>query len=437
MRPHLVPILIVSIFAGCASATGGREHDAMLSALARAERDHPPTIGDDVPLGNESLDRAALVAAVLARNPDLDAARATWRAATAAYSSTTAIADPMLTYEVAPFSIGAADVPFGQRIEVSQKLPYPGKRRLAGASVLADADAAQADYATLRLELAEATVHAFDDYYLAARALEVNTHHHELIERVQKSATAQYVVGHASQQDPLEAEGELITLDRERLMLETQRRSAVARINRLLRRRSDAVLPPPPNTLVIATSSRDVVAQHPKQLAARARIRARSSEIASAERAFYPDLEVMASYDSMWSDWQHRWMIGIGIEIPLQRGGRRGAVDRARAEQAKATAELASVTDMLAEDRDRAAREVDERSAAITLYEQRALPNARTRVDAALAGFTAGQNTFSTVLMAEHALRDVELELEQTRADLDRRIATLDRLAGRIAGAAR
>ena len=145
----------------------------------------------------------------------------------------------------------------------------------------------------------------------------------------------------------------------------------------------------------------------------------------------------MASYDSMWSDWQHRFMIGVGVEIPLQRSGRRASVERAEAEQAKATAELASVTDMLAEDRDVARRAIVEARADLELDEKRALPTARARVDAGLAGFTTGQTPFSTVVMAEHALRDVELRVEQTRADLDRRIATLDRLLGRIAGGAR
>jgi outer membrane protein, heavy metal efflux system len=130
-------------------------------------------------------------------------------------------------------------------------------------------------------------------------------------------------------------------------------------------------------------------------------------------------------------------MIGVGIEIPLQRDGRRGAVDRARAEQAKAAAELVSTTDMLAEDRERGRQEIVEATSTIELYEKRAVPNARTRVDAALAGFTSGQNSFSSVVMAEHALRDAELGLEQARAELDRKRAAYARASGRIAGGGR
>jgi outer membrane protein TolC len=435
MRSHHVAIPALLSITGCAGAAGARAHDAMVAELQSLERERPAQLAEDLALGAPALDRATLVAAVLARNPELDRARETWRAAAAAYPSAVAIADPMLTYEVAPFSI-TGDVPFGQRVQVTQKLPYPGRLPLAGEAVLADADAARADYGLVRLQLAEAAVDAFDDYYVAARALDVNAHHRGMLEQIQHSATAQYSVGHAAQQDPLEAEGELIALDRERLMLDAQAHAAAARINRLLRRRPDAPLPPPPDTLEIAAPSPGAGALDPRA-AATARIRARAAELTAAERASYPDLEVMGSYDSMWGDWQHRVMVGIAIELPVSRGGRRGAVERARAALAGAAAELGLIADTLAEGRAGARRDVDEATAALALYERRAVPNARARVDAALAGFTAGQASLAMVMTAERALREIELATERARADLDRRIATLDRLAGRIAGGGR
>jgi outer membrane protein TolC len=432
--------VLVTALAGCVDGAHVRQHDNLYAALSRAESDHNRAAGlDDASLVvNGALDRAAVVAAVLARNPDLDVARATWRAAVAAYPSAIALDDPMARYALAPISLGS-DAPFGQQIEISQKLPWPGKRQLRGDAAIADAQAMQADYESLRLELAEAAVQAFDDDYIAVRALEINQHHRELLERIEKSALAQYTTGHASQQDPLEARTRIIELEREHLMLEKQRRVAVAMLNRLLRRKVDADLPPPPARLAVATSVATSAATeshpaHPRQVAAAARIRARQADVDEASLAFYPDIEVMGSYNSMWDTWQHRWMFGIGIEIPLQRGKRDADRERARAEQARATAELASVTTMLEEGRERARREVEDSTRALELYDKQLLPTARERVDAALAGFTAGQNSFSTVVMAEHELRDVELAIERTRVDLDRQFATLARLEGRIPG---
>lgn len=429
---------LVAALTGCVDGARVRQHDTMVGALSRAESEHAPTraLDDASLIVNGELDRAAIVTAVLARNPDLDAARATWRAAVAAYPSAVALDDPMARYALAPFSIGASDVQFGQQIELSQKLPWPGVRRARGDAAFADAEAAQADLESLRLDLAEAAVQAFDELYVTARALDINQHHRELLERIEKSALAQYTAGHASQQDPLEARAHIIELEREHLMLEKQRRVAVAMLNRLLRRKIDAELPPPPARLAVAPSA-DGRQEHPKQQAAAARIRARQADVDAANLTFYPSFELMGSYDSMWDTWQHRWMIGVGIEIPIERGKRRADLERARAEQAKATAELASVTDMLDEGRERARSEVDESTRVLALLDKQLLPTTRERVDAALAGFTVGQNPFSTVVMAEHELRDVELAIERTRAELDRRLAALDRLEGRIPGGAR
>lgn len=433
---RLLPGAIVGL-AGCVDTARVRQHDAMYVAVSRAtaERAHSGALDDASLVVDGALDRAAIVAAVLARNPDLDAARAIWRAAVSAFPSAVSLDDPMASYALAPFSVGS-DVRFGQRIEISQKLPWPGKRGLRGDAALADAEAAQADLESLRLDLAEAAVQAFDDDYIAARALEINQHHRELLERIERSVLAQYATGHGSQQDPLEVHAHVIELDRERLMLEKQRRVAVATLNRLLHRKVDADLPPPPAHLAVARST-EPPRENPKQRAATARIRARQASVDGADRAFYPDFEIMGSYDSMWDIWQHRWMIGVGIEIPLQRGKRRADLERARAEQTKAVADLASVTDMLDEGRERAQREVEESTKALELYEKQLVPTTRERVDAALAGFTSGQNPFSTVVMAEHELRDVELAIERTRADLDRQLAALDRLEGRVPGGAR
>jgi len=423
--------------AGCVDDARVRQHDAMYVAVSRAasEQTRAREADDASLVVNGELDRAAVVTAVLARNPDLAVARASWRAAVAAYPSAVALDDPMASYALAPFSIGSG-APFGQRIEITQKLPWPGKRARRGDAALADAEAAQADFESLRLDLAEAAVGAFDDDYIAARALAINRHHRDLLGRIEKSALAQYAAGRASQQDSLEARAHMIELDRERLMLEKQQRIAVTVLNRLLHRKADTELPPPPARLTVAPSA-EPRREHPKQRAASARIRARQADTDEADLAFYPDFEVMGSYDSMWDIWQHRFMIGVGIEIPLQRGKRRAELERARAEQAKAEAELASVTDMLDEGHERARHEADELTKVLELYEQELLPTTRERVDAALAGFTTGQNPFSTVVMAEHELRDVEISIERTRVDLDRQFAALDRLEGRIPGGAR
>lgn len=424
----------LAFLAGCASAAGAHRHDVMSAALRR-DTQHTAAAADATSFTTaESLERAALIEAVLARNPGVEAARQAWHAAVEKYPAAGALEDPMLSYELAPLSIGG-DVPFGQRLELSQKLPFPGKRRLAGQAALAEAEAAEADYGAMRVELTEMASSLYDDYYVTARALEVNAHHHDLLETMKKGAIAQITVGHGSQQDALQAEAEIIELERERLALETQRATTVARLNGLLRREPAAPLPPPPAMLPAPTTVFDAAGvTPPKVAAAEARVRASQAEVAVARREFYPDLELMTSYDTMWDMAEHRWMVGAAIEIPLQRGKRRATVAVARAEQASAEAEVAAARDQLAVDVEAARQGVDEAVRALDLYEKRLLPATRQRVDAALAGYASGANDFQSAIEAEHALREAELKVETSRADVHRRIAALNRALGRAGG---
>ena len=60
----------------------------------------------------------------------------------------------MLGAGLAPLSIGSSEVNDATRFELSQKLPFFGKRRLRGEAALGEAEAAAHDFAAVRLRLA-------------------------------------------------------------------------------------------------------------------------------------------------------------------------------------------------------------------------------------------------------------------------------------------
>jgi outer membrane protein TolC len=431
--------LLATLGVACGGAE--RRYDGMLVELGRQRPAAPADDGRQLFAGAGELDRAALVEAVLERNPDLEAARLAWRAALAEYPQATALEDPMLSYEVAPLSV-SGDAPFGQRVELSQKLPWPGKRRLAGEVALAEAEAAKGEMEAVRLDLALMASNMYDDLYVVARSIEINEQHQELIRQFKKAAEAQYVSGHASQQDPLQAEVELAHLEHDHIMLEAERGTVIAQLNGLLRRDPAAALPPPPAQEaareVAGADSRVLqeaaLAARPELRAQSARIRAARAEIDAAHRAYYPDLELMGSYDSMWDMPEHRWMVGLGINIPLQRGRRSAAVDEGEAMKARAGAEKDRLGTAIRVEVERAAIRAREGGHIVRVIEERLLPAARDQVKAARAGYVTGKNEFGALIAAENNLRQVELELHHARADLSRRQAALDRAVGRVPG---
>ena len=402
-----------------------------------------PALADDPDpfAGAAQLDRAALVEEVLARNPDVVAAEAAVAAARARARGAGAFDDPTLSFGFAPQSV-VSDVPFGYRVELRQKLPFPGKRARARAVAAAEVDVAGAEVGGVRLELAQMASDLYDEYYVVGRARVINDHHRALVVEMEESASAQYVVGRASAQDPLMARSKAAALARERVELSAEGDQIIAELNGLLHRPPDAPLPPPPAELVSAPAPRGTSAElqrmalerHPGRAAARARIRGAQAEVAMARRERLPDFELMASFDSMAMMPEHRWMVGVMIDLALQRGRRRAAVDAAGAE----TRRMQRMDDRLADELrvavDRAHRQVRAAEELVALDESSVIPAAQAQLDTARAGFIANQNDFIPVIAAEEMLREAELEREMARAELSRRRAALARAVGLVPG---
>ncbi len=431
------------LVAGCA-ATPSR-YDTMLGELRRdddARADHGEAAVTAL-VRAPVLDRRALVEAAIAANRDVEAMRQGWRASVLQVPAAGALDDPMLQYEVAPLSIGSSVVRYGNGFSLRQKLPFPGKRGLEADTAAFEAEAREGDYHALQQVIAARASQLYDDAYFNVRAIEVNEQHRLLVEKMKQVAEARMASGRGSTQDALQAEVELGHLVHERVVLDSMGRSIRAQLNGLLHRDPSAPLPSPPADLPIppdppplAELERAAVEARPQKVAAEARARARQADVDLAKRAYYPDFELMGSYSSMWPQTQHRWMLGIGIELPLQRGKRDADVDAATARVTQARAEVERVVDDIRVDVTRSYNDVVEAIHVAKLYDQRLLPAARAAVDAALAGFMTGVNDFPAVILAERELRETELGAYRAHADASRQRATLDRAIGRLAGGA-
>jgi outer membrane protein TolC len=218
-------------------------------------------------------------------------------------------------------------------VGLSQALPFPGKRRLRGEVALAEAEASSQEFEEARLKLAATASLLFDEYYLAARSLELNASHLAFVEELSQVALARYESGSASQQDALLAEAELADLLHRAVVLETVQRRAAARINTLLHRLPELPLPPPPAALAAPTESaidtaaltERALAERPELRAARARVAAREQAVALARREYFPDFTLSGTYDRFWQEKPLQPMLGLAVNVPLQLGGARRA----------------------------------------------------------------------------------------------------------------
>jgi cobalt-zinc-cadmium efflux system outer membrane protein len=437
-------LAVVCLVGGCAAGGGSRvRHDltdryrALDDTLTAARA----TPADSLWAGDSTLDRRALVEAVLARNPELESARQGWRAALAAAGGAGSLADPTVSYGIAPRSLGKDMVPFGQTVEIRQMVPFPGKLGNAGDEAAANAEATFGDYRSMRVEMAAAASKLYDDWYVVHRALAITDEHVELVDDFRRVATSRYAAGLTGQEDPIKAEVEGAQLERRLLELERTRRVTAARLNALLHRDPDAPIPPPPGRLAppaegppaTADGADSTLARRPDLQAARARVRGMEASVDLAGKESLPDLGFMTSYNSMTVHPEHRWMVGVMLNLPLEFGKKSADRERARADLARARSAEDALSDAALRETVEARAALEEAARTVDVYRGRILPASRDQLAAARSGYEAGSTPFLNVIEAERALRTAELEAEEALADYHRAGADLDRATGRLA----
>jgi outer membrane protein TolC len=439
--------LCLPVLLGCGTSDSGRRHEELThefqeETAARADLDEP---GFTMFAGDSVLEPSHLIREVLARNQNLEAARQTWRAALATYPQATALQDPTLRYQIAPESIGSEGVPVGQEIELRQMFPFPGKRGLAGQRAVADAEIAFADFETLRLELAMTATKLVYEYYRVERTARINEGHLEFLKEIQRIAVSHYTTGHGSQEEPLEAEVETNHLEHKKIELERARFIIQDELNALLHRDPNAPLPPAPSRLpfpdslamnvptVYAPALIDTALQsRPELRASTAAIRSREAAVGEAGKQVLPDLGLMTSYNSMWSEPEHRWMVGVEMNIPLWFGRRSAAREEAQANLEKARSQARAREDAVRLEVSRSAAQMGEMVHSLDLYLGHLLPASRDRVAAARTAFETGSMPARTLLDAERNLLDVELGFEEALVEYHLYRLDLDRALGRL-----
>jgi outer membrane protein TolC len=393
------------------------------------------------------LTAEALVAAVLARNPSLAQMTAAWQAASARYPQVTSLDDPMFAATIGPETFHADDpgVEFAYRLEVSQKYPWPGKRRLRGDNALAEARAAGEDVADTRLQLIESAKSAFSEYYLVGRALAVNAETLERLEQFRKDAEALYRTPprdrKVSFQDVVQADVEIGRQQQRRLALERMRQVAVARLNTLMHLPPDSPLPPPPKELKAGEALPDVealragaLARRPDLRALAERVTAEQAALALASKDYYPDFEPFLMYDRFMGNVTDNrdlaTMLGVKMNVPVRLERRRGAVAAAYARLAQRRAELARQADQVNFQVEEAYAQVRESERTVRLYEQKILSDAELNVKTARADYRPGLVTAIAVIEAERARLELYDRYYEAIADYVRRLAALERAAG-------
>lgn len=351
-----------------------------------------------------------------------------------------ALDDPTLGYVFAPDTLGTDGgngQGLNQKVEFSQKIPWPGT--LTARKSVAEHHAAMAhqDIELLRLQLAATAKSAYAEWYFIQRSLQIHHITRQLLSELRSVVETRYAAGKSLKQDVLHVEIEEVKLDRHLLQLKRIEVSVKAQINALLNRNSASLLPEPDSIAnlkkvpALSNLEREALISHPELRRLGSQVSANSSEVDLAQKAFYPDLRFTAGYSSLWNDPDKRTTVGLSINIPLDASKRKAALKGAKASVRRARSQRDNLTAQILGELSQEHAATVESVEAVKLYENTLLPLANDYFDAALADYESGTGSFRSVITAEREKLVIEEALERNRADLLRHTAMLERWAGR------
>ncbi len=381
------------------------------------------------------------VAQVQARNPSLQAMLAAAQAAAEKYPQAVALDDPMFNSNVAPASLGSNQVEGAYTLELSQKIPWFGKRAARGRSAKADANAAYADAQETRLRLIETAEEAFFDYYLIARQQDLIHWDADVLRQFRDTAQSKYRANQVTQQDMLQADVELAQLERRQLELERMHTVVESRINTLLNQPPTDPLPSPPSQLSPAQSLPDpnqlrqiAAVQRPELSSLCAQIAARQADLTLAQKQYYPDAEVMGHYDTYWqpasTQGDLRGQVAVRLNVPIYWGRLNAAVREAADRVAEKRAEYDQKLLDIQNEVEQAYAELYESEQALQLYPDKLIPIAEQNVSAARSDYDVGKASFLDLAVAQRQLIDVREKQQETLAEYHERVAALERAIG-------
>ncbi len=142
VRAHVLAALALVgiVLPGCVTGLSGR-YQTLHREMERSQLTHVEyKETEDTFVHVTTLERPVLLREVLNRNPSIHSAQQAWRAALARYPQVVSLDDPMLGYGLAPLSFGSNSVDDAHKVDLSQKLPFPGKLALRGQAALAEAE---------------------------------------------------------------------------------------------------------------------------------------------------------------------------------------------------------------------------------------------------------------------------------------------------------
>jgi len=406
-----------------------------LLAAASAPNAAEPLSADAFHVVDDQL--RGLVDTLLADNPAVAAARGRSRSALERVGQERALPDPLLTYRYFARTPETRVGPQEHQLELSQTLPWAGKRRLQGTRAERMAGGLDSEAEDVgRRAVADLKRAYFEAAYLQ-EALRVNGEEREMLRRFESIALRRYTTGQGIQQHVVKVQTEISRLEDRETDLRQRIATVSQKIAELIGRPEEPLvlapieLPLPPAAKANEIPEASAVAEHPRVAALESRV---ASDRLWAERRKLeskPDFRLGLGYTSVGrredlagtlnppeGNGKDVVALSVGVNLPVFRGRIRAGVAEARQSEQADRDQLAAVQDRLRFEIAEARLRADSLGQRGRLYDEVIVPQAEESLASAEAAYTTDRLGFLDLLDAERVLFQARLTYHRLVTDL-------------------
>jgi cobalt-zinc-cadmium efflux system outer membrane protein len=323
-----------------------------------------------------------------------------------------------------------------KQLFASQKFPWFGTLDLR--QQVSELKALEADFQvrTKRLEVAKSLAGAWYDLGFIGKGLEVNENLKTIVTQVLRVAETRYATGEGLQQDILAGQVQHSELIDEGVNLESRERVVRAQIGSLLNRNGffeedgPGAIDEPGAIPDRALLNRVALQLNPLVQARKVAIDRAKVEVQLAEKAYLPDFDLRLAYGQR-EDRADFLSATVAMTVPLWQSTSQDSKLAAAAKRLTAAERsLLGLRQTLPHSIDRLLAEIEGAKEKYLLFHGALSVQAANLADASLSAYSVGKVEFNTMLSARVRLLRIELQAENYKYQIYKKLAELEELIG-------
>jgi outer membrane protein TolC len=337
---------------------------------------------------------------------------------------------------IEPFSVQDGDPSSYRSIQAMQEIPFPGKLGLKGDIAGKEAQASWWDYEASRRKVVAEVKTAYYQYYFLHKAIDITQKNKDLLEKLSQISISRYRVGKGIQQDVLKSQTELSLLLQRLIVLRQNRDTTEARINTLLSRDPETILPPPAEIqpavlnykladLYQLAAANDTGLQREQQVVER-----NQDAVSLAHKDYLPDFGIAYMY-------QQRPMIPdmhgftFTVNVPVFYKSKQREAEKEAAEEViaarRAQDNRHNELNFDLKEQYLAAKASED---LLQLYEKAVVPQSSLALEASMSSYEVGNVDFLSVLANFSNVLDYQIDYYRELAAFQTALAQLEPLVG-------